>query len=202
MSRNNLVPWFIVGLVIVGFFAVLSSCEVEEAPEPTVAPPTTPYVLPTVGDPYSWDTPVPTVTPTPLGTGIVRAGVQELFGESGMLAFYDGGWAMDDDDNFIDYWIGESFAPEVRLELYGPARDLTKLEMGLWAPIDDKEAVYLFALLTYVFPNEGDRPLDWLVENLVSALDGDKPSKRYGDVTITMSRLFESYLVVTVTGVN
>ena len=165
-----------------------------QAPIPKYAPSPTSIPRPTY-------TPLPTVTPVvTAGTGIARAGIQELFEEAGLLTFRDGGRALDDSNRLVDHWIGESFEPEVRLDLYGPARDLTKLEIGFWTPVDDIEALCVFALLTFVFPNEGDGPTDWLVQNVTSALGGERPSKRYGNVTVTLGRLFQTYLLVTITG--
>lgn len=188
---------------------LLAACEVEEEegaestavqPAPTQAP-IPKYVPSPTSIPRPTYTPLPTITPVvTAGTGIARAGVQELFEEAGLLTFRHSGGVLDDSDNLVDLWVGESFEPEVRLDLYGPARDLTKLEMGLWAPVDDIEALCLFALLTYVFPNEDDGPTNWMVENVTSALEGERPSKRFGRATVTMSSLFEAYLVVTITG--
>lgn len=134
---------------------------------------------------------VPTATPvTTLGTGISLAAIQEPFEEAGLLEFRGpaeyGGLKpfRNDAGDLVACWNGESFDPYIRLDLCGTEQDLTNIDLSLQLPFDDTEALVSFMLLVLVFPNE-DVP-EWVADNAAKALEGDLPSRQYGNLIVTL----------------
>ena len=147
------------------------------------------------------NTPKPTSVPVSVGTGIALEQIQAPFEKLGFDFFKSS--ALDDNDRLIDYWIGESFDPLARLEIYGPSNNLTKIEMAVGAPFDEVKGAYLGLFLSLVLPeSEVEGGANWMIDNIDEALDGAKPEmKSEGLLSISMWYMSAlNFLWVTVTG--
>ena len=147
------------------------------------------------------NTPKPTSVPVSVGTGIALEQIQAPFEKLGFDFFK--GSALDDNDRLIDYWVGETFDPLARLEIYGSSNNLTKIEMAVGAPFDEVKGAYLGLFLSLVLPeSEVEGGANWMIDNIDEALDGAKPEmKSEGLLSISMWYMSAlNFLWVTVTG--
>ena len=150
--------------------------------------------------PVSVNTPKPTSVPVSVGTGIALEQIQAPFEKLGFDFFKSS--ALDDNDRLIDYWVGESFDPLVRLEIYGSSNNLTKIEMAVGAPFDEVKGAYLGLFLSLVLPeSEVEGGANWMIDNIDEALDGAEPEMKSGGLSISMWYMSVlNFLWVTVTG--
>ena len=148
-------------------------------------------------------TPTPTPTPTPTlalefdGLGITRSDIELPFEKAGLKFF--AGWYLDENDRVIDHSAGDAPDALVRLELFGPSDNLTKIEMTVGMSPDAFTGFYLALLLNRIFPEWAGR-MDWIIENLSRVRGGARPTTSHGQLTIVLGYLSAvDWLVVTVT---
>ena len=192
----------IIGVVSCGVEQNSSSSASTWTPSPTYTPRpvNTPKSTRPTSVPVSVNTPKPTSVPVSVGTGIALEQIQAPFEKLGLDFFK--GYALDDNDRLVDFWVGESFDPLVRFEIYGSSNNLTKIEMAVGAPLDEVKGVYVGLFLSLVLPeSEVEGGGKWMIDNVDEALDGAKPEMKSGGLSISMWYMSVlGFLWVTVTG--
>ena len=146
-------------------------------------------------------TPIPIPSPTPAlelgGLGITRSDIEVPFEKAGLNFLF--GSYLDENDRVIDHSAGDAPDALVRLALFGPSDNLTKIEMTVGMSPDVNTGFYLALLLKRVFPEWADG-MDWIIENLSRVRGGAKPTTSHGQLTIVLGYLSTvDWLVVTVT---
>lgn len=213
IRSDNWVLWFIVSVLVTLAFVVVAACvtDPEESRSPSTSVPTLTRYSPSPTpkpDPVqtgiavqtaaaAYRATVPTAHPSP-GLGVSRSDIQAPFERVG-LEFYQNE-ILDENDRLVDRWVGDSRDTFVMLGLYGPADELTKIDIEVGIPIDLEQTTYLTILLELVLPTWDDGG-DWIIANLASAQRGEKPATQHGRMTIELSYLsLTDWLTVSITG--